>query len=284
VVKLDLTTVPENTELEITSNRNAGYGGTVFADVYPGDIFKVNFALAPLKVRVKSKGVFTPLEGRVSFKRLIEEVLTDPSTGKVSVKNSLVVENATPYPLYEVVYSESSPYRPKEGSSYLNGSPYDDPVYEGESFSWRIPLIPPKERATLTWFSPLPSKGERAKGELQFALKPVEGQSLEIPVKVPVVFEAVKPDVYRLTVYFDFGSYELTPEAKASLEKIANFLRKRNYKTVFVKIVGHTDSVKVKKDAKDYRSNRELSLKRAKAVRDCLKELLIDLRKVKIER
>jgi len=283
VVKLDLTTVPANVELEVSSNRNAGDPGTAFADLYPGDVFKVNFPLVPAKIRAKARGIFTPLKGKVSFERVIEGVLSDPSTGKVVVRNSLTLKNDSPYPLYELVYRESSPYTPKEGSSYLNGSPFEDPLFEGGTFSWRVPLLPPKERVVLSWFSPLPSGSGEAKGELSFSLKPVEGHSLEVPVKVPVVFEAVEPDVYRLTVYFDFGSYSLTPEARASLEKIADFLRKKNYKTLFVRVVGHTDSVRVRRGTRDYKDNRELSLKRAQAVKAYLEELFIDLKKVKVE-
>jgi len=283
VVKVDRTTLPPNASLEITSNRNAGDPGTVFADVYPGDLFKVNFPLLPAKVRVKAKGTFTPLEGKVSFKRVVEEVLTDPSNGKVAVKNSLILENRTPYPLYELTYEETSPYRPREGSSYLNGSPFKDPTFSGDSFRWRIPLVMPREKIVLSWYSPLPSKGGTAKGEVKFSLKPVEGQSVEVPVSLPVLFEVLKPQVYRLTVYFDFGSYSLTPEAKASLEKIADFLRRQNYREIVVKVVGHTDSVKVKRGNGRYRDNRELSLKRAEAVKAYLRELLIDLRKVRVE-
>jgi len=284
VVKIDLTTVPANVELETTSNRNAGDPGTVFADLYPGDVFKVNFPLVPRKVRARFKEVFTPLKGRVSFKRVVEGVLSDPSTGAVAVRNSLTVKNDSSYPLYEVVYRESSPYRPKEGSSYLNGSPFEDPLFRGDAFSWRIPILPPGERATLSWYSRLPEKGGEAGGELSFSLKPVEGQSLEVPVSVPVVFEVVRPDVYRLTVYFDFGSYDLTPEARSSLEKIAEFLRKKDYSLLLVRVVGHTDSVKVKRGNGKYRDNRELSLKRAQAVKAYLQELFIDLKKVKVEK
>jgi len=284
VVKVDPSTLPENAFLEVTSSRNAGYPGTVFADVYPGDLFKVNFALVPASVKAKFKGELSFPEGTVEVKRTLEDLLVDPSSGKVALKNSLQVVNSSSSPLYEVVYSEVSPYKPRKGSSYLNGTPFDDPEYAGEAFYWKVPLVLPGEEARLTWISDLPSEAGKVSGELKFSLKPYGRSDTKVSVKVPVVFEAAGPDTYKLTVYFDFGSYELSPEAKASIEKVAQFLRKRDYKTLIVKVEGHTDAVPVREGAKGYKDNKELSLKRARAVTDYLRRLLIDTRRVKVER
>ena len=75
----------------------------------------------------------------------------------------------------------------------------------------------------------------------------------------------------------------MSEEAKESLKALADFLRKNGYSQIFVRIVGHTDNVRVSKNNSRYRNNKELSLKRAKAVEHYLKKLLIDTRKVKIE-
>lgn len=284
VLKVDRTTLPDNAALEITSNRNAGEPGTYFADVFPGDIFKVNFALVPKKVAVKEELSVSSVKGLVKVKRVIEPTLVDPSTGKIGIKNRVVIENDSDLPLYELVYLESSPYKPQEGTVYLNSSPFDDPFTQGDSFYWRLPLLQPSQSVEISWLSAPPGGEGKAEGKLTFSVKPYEDSSLKVPVSVPVIFEVLRPKVYRLTVYFPFGSYQLTESAKSSLERVAQFLRKQNYKTVFIKIVGHTDSVRVRKDRKDYLSNKELSLKRAEAVKEYLEKLLIDLRKVKVER
>ncbi|GEM_PF-1803839 len=284
VLKVDETTIPPNTELTITANRNANSPGTFFADVFPGDLFKVNFALTPKKVPVRETVFRESLRGSINIERVVEPVIVDPSTGEVGIKNFLVVENTSDNPLYEVNYSESSPYVPREGTTYLNGSPFEEPTFSKKNFSWKVPLIQPKERVEITWISDVPETAGKARGEVAFSLKPYEGSSITVPVSVPLEFEVLKPDVYRLTVYFPFGSYQLTSSAKKSLREVAEFLRKRHYKLVFVKVVGHADSVRVGGGRKGYSSNEELSLKRAEAVKAYLKELLIDVRKVRVEK
>jgi len=285
VVKLDLTTIPENVYLEITGNRNAKDPGTYFADVYPGDIFKVNFALVPREIRVKVKGELSELSGKLSVERVLSAILVDPSSGKLAIKNTLLLKNRSQSPIYEIVYRELSPYRPKPGSVYFNGSPYEEP-FEGKDgeFYWKIPILLPEEEVNLSWISDVPSEGGEARAELSFSLKPYEDDSLTASVTVPLIFEIIKPKTYRLTVYFDFGQYQLNEAAKKSLEKVAEFLRKNDYETIFIKVVGHTDSVRPKKDRGDYKTNLELSLKRAQAVKEYLRALLIDMKKVKVEK
>ncbi len=284
VLKVDRTTIPGSGSLELISNRNAEDPGTYFADVFPGDIFKVNFALVPKKVVVKKELSVNRVEGLIKIKRVIKPTLVDPSSGKVGVKNFVFIENRSNLPLYELVYSENSPYKPQEGTVYLNSSPFEDPLVNSSSFSWRLPLLQPSQQVVISWLSSVPAAGGKAQGNLSFSLKPYEGDSLKVPVSVPVIFEVVKPKVYRLTICFPFASYELTDSAKECLRKVAQFLRKRDYQQVFIKVVGHTDSISIRKDRKDYLTNEELSLKRAKAVKEFLEKLLIDTRKVEVER
>jgi len=279
VVKLDLTTIPDNVYLRTTGNRNAKDPGTYFADVYPGDIFKVNFALVPKKIRARFKGELSQLSGRLSVERVISAVLVDPSSGKVAVKNSLSLKNLSETPLYELTYREQSPYRPRKGSTYLNDSPFEDPIEERGGFYWKIPILLPEEELALSWISEVPSQGGKAEAELSFSLKPYEGSGSDLFVSVPVIFEIIKPKTYRLTVHFASGQYRLSGAAKKSLERVAEFLRKSDYETIFIKVVGSVDGQN--KERGDY---KELSLKRARAVKEYLKTLLIDLKRVKVEK
>jgi len=222
--------------------------------------------------------------GRVKVKRFIKDVLVDPSTQKVVIVNALSIENLSEKPLYEVIYRESSPYVPLKGTVYLNGAPYGNPSVSEEEFSYRIPLIPPKETFTLSWNSKLPRTSKAASATVAFSYRPFEELDNKYPVKVPILIKASKPKVYELTVYFDFAEYKLSQEAKDSLKKLATYLRKSGYRWIYLKVVGHTDSVKVRPDAKKHKSNLELSLKRAQAVKNYLKSLLIDVKKVQVRR
>ncbi|HET6249595.1 MAG TPA: OmpA family protein [Tepidisphaeraceae bacterium] len=101
------------------------------------------------------------------------------------------------------------------------------------------------------------------------------------PAPAPV---AVKPDFGGLEVthnaaagtttvnlpsdiFFSSGQAMLLPDAKKSLAKVASVLKKE-YGSKQIKIEGYTDSDPIKKS--HWKSNEELSQKRAEAVRDFL--------------
>jgi len=103
-------------------------------------------------------------------------------------------------------------------------------------------------------------------------VKPIDNTNPEVkPTKPPISEEAPvavvkEPDkvrvIFKNSVLFDFNSYELKPEAKETLRRIAETLR-QNPNNVIV-IAGFTDSTG------DFNYNVELSTKRAEAVRKFL--------------
>ena len=284
VLKVDKTTIPSNTVLAITGNRNAGDPNSLFVDLFPGELFKANFRLIPLPAKVNSSiSVERAVSGKVSVERGIAAVLVDPKDQTLMLKHCFCLKNGVSSPLYEVKLTEISPFLPESGTVKLNGAPFKDPQIKENNFSWYLPVVEPKETVCLTWLSKPVSKETDVKSVVYYSLKPYDGKAQKVTAAIPVIFSVKSPKTYEIQVYFDFGSYRLSEDAKKSLKALADFLRKNDYKQIFIRIVGHTDSVRVSKSSRRYRNNKELSLKRAKAVEHFLRELLIDTRKVKID-
>jgi len=68
----------------------------------------------------------------------------------------------------------------------------------------------------------------------------------------------------NLTVHFAFGSAELTPEARETLDHLGQALQSDELKPFAFRVAGHTDAVGTEE------ANRELSQQRADAVKDYL--------------
>ena len=280
VVKIDKTSIPKGAKLLITGNRNAGDPGTVFADVYPGEMHKVNFALAPFKADMEIFKRLKKIKGKIEIERGIEDIIFEPLKEKIYVKHYLIIKNKTEKPLYEVVYKEKSSATPKRGTSYLNGAPFKDPEIDGKSFWWNIPIILPEEKIKINWISSVKKGNLRPKATLNFKLTPI-GKKEEMKVHVPINFGIIKKNNYDITIYFNFGKSDLTENAKKSLEKIVSYLRKTNFKHLYIKIKAHTDAVRVINP--EIKDNAKLSLKRAETVKAFLKKHLIDLKRVEIK-
>lgn len=82
-----------------------------------------------------------------------------------------------------------------------------------------------------------------------------------------------KVDVYG--IYFDFASASLRPESKQALQEILSFHKAEPAQQLLIE--GHTDNVGSDK------SNRELSLRRARAVIEALAQMGGDARRFKAE-
>ena len=279
VVKIDKTSLPKGAKLLITSNRNAGDPSSVFADVYPGEMHKVNFALAPFNPEMEIFQTMKKISGKISIKRGIEDILVDPIDEKIRIKNFVSIENKMRKPIYEISYIETSPAIPLKGTSYINKSPFKDPEIKENTFKWYIPLILPKEKIKITWLSSYSGEEITPKATLKLKLKPSE-KEIPININIPVEFEPLNEKAYKVTVYFDFGSANLTEEAKTSLMKIIEFLKKNKFTHLYVDIKGHTDAVRVINPK--IKNNKNLSLLRAEAVKAFLKKHLVDLKRVEI--
>ncbi len=112
----------------------------------------------------------------------------------------------------------------------------------------------------------------------QPAVEPSDTPPVEQPVEPPVHEPEVQPREITAPVledvFFDFDKYNLTPEARATLEKNAAELRRRA--DVMITIEGHCDE----RGTKAY--NLALGEKRAKAARDYLVSLGIDASRIAI--
>ncbi len=280
VVKIDKTSLPKGAKLVVLNNRNAGDPDTVFADLYPGEMHKVNFALAPFNPNLEVFKTAKKIKGKLQLERGIEDILVEPLKENIKVKHYILINNKSKQPLYEFSYTETSNSLPQKGTVYLNSAPFKDPSVKGKTFTWNIPLILPGETVKITWLSVLPKGVIEPKAEVSLKLNPNE-KDVSLPIKVPVEFGIIKDKEYQLVVYFDFGSAQLSEEAKRSLEKLVSYLRKTDYKVIYIKIKGHTDAVRVIDP--EIKSNTNLSLLRAEAVKKFLKEHLIDLKRVEIK-
>ncbi|NPA53641.1 MAG: OmpA family protein, partial [Aquificae bacterium] len=280
VVKIDKTSLPKGAKLIVLNSRNAGDPDTVFADVYPGEMHKVNFALAPFKPEIQIFETFKKIKGKLKLERGIDDILVEPLKENIKVKHYLIIENKSKEPLYEVIYKEKSQAVPEKGTVYLNGAPFKDPEIDNGYFYWQMPIIMPKEKLKLNWISSVKRGVIKPEAIISFKFKPTEKEN-PIPVNIPVEFGIIKDKEYELVVYFDFGKAELSPVAKKSLEKLVEHLRKINFKHLYIKIKGHTDAVRVVNP--EIKDNKNLSLLRAEAVKKFLKEHLIDLKRVEIK-
>lgn len=86
VVKVDATTLPQGTTLEVLGNRNALDGGSLFADLTKGELFKANFAVAQCGAGVRSqiearrKGMSHPTEILQAAGTLLSSTYTASTT------------------------------------------------------------------------------------------------------------------------------------------------------------------------------------------------------------
>lgn len=106
-----------------------------------------------------------------------------------------------------------------------------------------------------------------------YDIKVIEGQpneaelteSLSLPPRSRGIRKgSSKPKAVALQIRFEFGSQELTPDAKAVLDTVGSVLRSQRLSTNEFLIEGHTDAV----GSDDY--NMQLSQLRAAAVKDYL--------------
>lgn len=284
MLKVDPLTLPEGAELKIVSNRNMGNPGSAFADVFPGELVKVNFRLG-MDPRVETA---TDGEGAIRLQNLevvrnLATIMTDAGSRSGTLKHTLILENKGETPLYEITYSENSPYAPRKGTVYMNGASFSNPSRDPEGgFSFTFPILTPGAKTTLTYLSRMPEESPEdgeAMATVTFYKEP-ETDPLVLSLEIPVVISMERMDHYTLTVFFPFGEYRLTEKTRMALDTITDYLRKADYKALSINIKGFTDAIRVRPERTDYASNLELSLKRTEAVQNYLKSRLIDLRRI----
>ncbi len=220
VIKLDKESIPKGLKPIPLHNRFARDEDSVFVDLYPGDLFKVDFAL------IEEQHVRKTDKKYISIKRYIKEFVKDANTGDVFIKNVLIIKNLSDKPIGDVYYEEISPYEPVAGTVYLNGASYDNATPTKRGFSWNIMLIKPNEEIELTWLSYVPIKYF---GQSSYTFKGNtlgEGKII-ISNNIPVIFSFIKKDKYLLKISVP----EITHTLKESIQAISLHLREnRNFK------------------------------------------------------
>lgn len=286
-LKVDDSTLPAGYNLKIINSRNVGDPSSQFVDVVSGEHFKANFRLAPPSTDAQMETKEEIVAGGITGKRIIETILTDPTTGKTLLQHDVRVENtSTNLTVYEIRYFEDSAFEPLPGTSTLDGAPLRDPEKTDDGFKWEIPLLEPKEEVTIRYNTVVPKKAMEVKARLLLKTKPA-GEDIVKDIAIPISFTEPMKDSFEVEVNFDFGKYTLSRDAKTSLDKIVSALREIDYDHLYVRIKAHTDAVafngKRKKSEKDaVESNLALSKKRSLSVVTYLKEKLIDIRKLKV--
>ncbi|MDI6795641.1 MAG: SPOR domain-containing protein, partial [Desulfatibacillaceae bacterium] len=283
VLKLDKSSLPKGAVPGIVDNRNMADAGSVFVDIFPGDLFKANFRVVPQIARPAVSLESGQIEGSLLVSRSIENILVDAGSGQALLVHTIALENRSKMPLYELVYKESSPYLPERGTVTMDGAAFENPFGAGSSaFGWSLPLLAPGRGATIRFLSQIPGQGQDADATVKFMVEPA-GKETAMEVQVPVSLALIAPQQYRAVVNFAFGNFELSDQARQSLASLAEHLRKTGFEKLVVETKGHADAVRVISDEKGYADNLELSGKRAKAVSDFLRERLIDLARVEFD-
>ena len=118
-------------------------------------------------------------------------------------------------------------------------------------------------------------KGFQPKNE-KFTI-PQDFPNYEIIINAELIPEPVKKKEYIVikSIFFDFDDFSITHEAKIELERLTLIMKK--YPSLFIEIIGHTDS----KGSDLY--NKKLSGKRAQSVRKYLMDHEIETEKLAIK-
>ncbi len=276
VLKLDPTTLPPGLKLAATGNRNMGDPGSVFADLFSGDIFKADFRAVKTKSGVQTGHEGT--EGMVSATRSLGTPQIDPSTGKITLRHVVRIKNISGKPVFEARYIEKSPYSPIEGTSYMDGSPIGDPKKGADGHTWSIPIIEPGEEAVITFNSALPEEKTPASARFAFRVEP-SGQDLEKDVLIPVIFTGKSDGEYDIAVAFQGGNLDVPKGSLKSLDGVIELLRKKDYKDISVSAV---EQAQAGQGGKPDAYSPGLDRQRADAVKAYLGASFIDMRKVKV--
>jgi uncharacterized repeat protein (TIGR01451 family) len=283
VLKLDKSSLPRGAVPGVVDNRNMADAGSVFVDLFPGDLFKANFRIVPQTARPAVTLESEKIEGSLLVSRSIEDILVDAGSGKTLLVHTVALENRSDLPLYELVYQESSPYLPEKGTVTMDGSPFENPLWaDSAAFGWQLPLLAPGRKANIRFLSQIPGQGRDANATVKFVVEPA-GKEEAMGVQVPLSLSLIAPQEYRAVVNFAFGGFELSDQARQSLAALAEHMRKTGFEKLVVETKGHADAVRVVSDEKGYADNLELSGKRAKAVADFLRERLVDLARVEFD-
>lgn len=229
VVKLDRESIPKGLKPIPLNNRFAGDEDSVFVDLYPGDFFKVDFAL------IEDSTVHEAPKKLISIKRYIKEFVKDANTGDIYIKNVLVIKNVSSKAIGDSYYEEYSPYEPIDGTVYINGSSYDNPEPVKNGFRWNLMLIRPGEVIELSWLSYVPIKYS---GSSSYSFEgDLIGEGKVITTGyIPVTLSQVDRGKYLLRVNING---ELDKEVKETLQVISIFLREsKEFKQLILEVEG----------------------------------------------
>ena len=238
ILKMDSTTIPANGVPILLTNRHFSDGRAMCVDVFPGDLFKANFAFVPEFPKETTESWQNPLNGAVRFNRHITEFRRDAGSGKPRVMHQIEISNTSESPLFDVTYTEYSPYNPLKGSCYLNGASYAEPVMGLNRFDWKIYLIEPGDTMQIQFLSEVPPDALSIRAELDLRLTPT-GLVDSIRAMVPITLTTPVKDVFRLTAYFDHGASQPGKYLYEELHKLTMTMAHKNILRIHVRILDY---------------------------------------------
>jgi uncharacterized repeat protein (TIGR01451 family) len=210
-----------------------------------------------------------PDQGFVSLQLLSKAVMDEVHyTAKINVEKVPAQNLAVLVDLPEVLE-----YRP--GSALLNGKTLPDPVINATHLQFNLGDLSPGQQPTLSFITRSRSEiyGEfTTQASVQFNLDKDSAASNGSLKFTPVVSNTFKDHPRSYRTRFETLSAELVKSDKDNLSDLAHMLR--DQKVSRITIVGHADKRKIRASSRSkYKNNEELSLARAKAVADYVKQL-----------
>jgi len=267
IVQMDTATIPETYEPVLckANTRNSGSAISQFVDVQGGTLWRADFHI---KLRAKTTG-------QVSLS-------LDSSMNERTINYSAAIDNlAVKIDGVSVTISLPEGLTYKKGSAIQNNASIADPEdFGSNTLVFRLGEIGADSKTELNFAAsindPKSTKEYGAGAMMTFNTPSAKNQ------RTPVVKSTAARQVQTNTTTFDAitlhpqfapSSDELQPGDIETIKKAADTIRDKKLKRVYV--IGHSDSSKVRnaKNAK-FKDNQNLSLARAKAVAEVLKNTL----------
>ncbi|MBI5695387.1 MAG: hypothetical protein HZC51_06550 [Nitrospirae bacterium] len=239
VLKLDTASLPEGLAPALTGSRNVCDPGSLFADLFPGDMYSGVFRLE----RKETDAVAEVQDASLTASKVIDAIFADANTDTLVVRHRVTIKNRSGAAVYEASFRMGGGHAVIDGTSYLDGSPL--PLHDlgqaGHVFSF--PVVEAGREMTVTFNSYLPA-GRQAEVPMVTYRTDPSGTDHEAPLADPCSFYSDEPGVYTIHDPTATGARRLTPEEAEDLATIVEALRKYGYQKVVVSAgVGGSDQI-----------------------------------------
>jgi uncharacterized repeat protein (TIGR01451 family) len=280
VVQLDTLTVPERFEVMACeeNTRFAGNAFSQFVDLQGGTLWRADFhlglkpkAVGEVRIELRTpvrKGEADDTEKSIRARKDIIKYEVPISVSAVPARNLRIT----------IMLPEGAEYR--QGSSLMNGIPFDEPEIAGNAVTFRLANAPAGCESLLQFDALVPVSG--AEGPLSTQAMLTADTPDSKGDRTPVVATALvrvkqdylvsePPIVFR--PQFESGSAALSRKDKQDLDLLVKRLQK--VVIAHISITGHTDDLPILGSLKEtYPDNYALSLARAASVGEYLARAL----------